>query len=281
MLSDPERNGSLASALNSLVRVAGMTRDSISLDMWRAIRGLDLDALSRTSPSSTALPPGEGTSPAADRVSGELPSRAALGDILDLLDRTVVTLSAFGGLALDSMTRAQGWRFLDMGRRLERSLHTLALLRGTLSQVEGSEGPVLEAVLEVADSSMTYRRRYMSSVQASAVLDLLLADESNPRSLAFQLAALAEHVDHLPRTGTLPGRSPEQRIMLAALTRVRLVDAEALARIDDRGTRSDFETLASSVVDSLSSLSDSITIRYLSHLQPSRHLAPPSRGMEP
>ncbi len=97
------------------------------------------------------------------------------------------------------MTRGEGWRFLDMGRRLERALHTLALLNGTLVYPAPQEGPVLDAVLEVADSGMTYRRRYLSSLRAEAVLDLLVLDETNPRSLAAQLVAMDDDVNHLPR----------------------------------------------------------------------------------
>ena len=93
---------------------------------------------------------------------------------------------------------------------------------------------MLEALLEIADSSMTYRRRYLSSSQAAPVLDLLLADETNPRSLAFQLAALAESIDRLPRDPTRPGRSAEQRLVLADLTEVRLAELDALASADER-----------------------------------------------
>ena len=134
---------------------------------------------------------------------------ATLSDVLDLLEELVISLAAFGGLAMESMTRGPGWRFLDMGRRLERAAHTASLLDSTLTTVAGSEGPLLEALLEIADSSMTYRRRYLSSMQTAPVLDLLLADETNPRSLAFQLVALAGHVDHLPHDDSQP-RSPDR-----------------------------------------------------------------------
>src|SRR5262249_50624873 len=174
ILFDTKRPGSLASSVHALLRVAGMTRDSISIDMWRAIGSLNPKRFTGAA--------------GAEETNGN--RCRTLGAVLALLDRTVLSLSAFGGLAMESMTRGQGWRFLDMGRRLERSLHTLTLLRCTLGQVHGSEGPVLEAVLEVADSSMTYRRRYMSSLQTAAVPALLLADEGNPASLAFQLVAL-------------------------------------------------------------------------------------------
>jgi uncharacterized alpha-E superfamily protein len=195
-----------------------------------------------------------------------------LSAVLDLLNRTVATLVAFGGLAMESMTRNEGWRFLDMGRRLERCLHILSLLRNTLGTVQANEGPLLKALLEIADSSMTYRRRYLSSLQTGAVLDLLLADETNPRSLAFQLTALAEDVENLPRDKTRPGRSLEERIMLSCLTALRLADVDQLARVDAGGTRPQLNELLGRLASQLPTLSDSITLNYLSHLQASRHL---------
>jgi uncharacterized alpha-E superfamily protein len=171
------------------------------------------------------------------------------------------------------VTRGEGWRFLDMGRKLERSLHTINLLRGALATVHGQEGPLLEALLEVADSSMTYRRRYQESVQAAAVLDLLLADETNPRSLAFQLAALADDVEHLPRDANHPGRSPEQRLMLSSLTALRLADIDQLARVDAEGHRPELRELLGRLATALPALSDALTQTFLSHLQTSRHLA--------
>ena len=92
------------------------------------------------------------------------------------------------------MTRGQGWRFLDMGRRLERALHTSA---SCAARWYGGRrrGAAAGGAAGVADSSMTYRRRYLAALQTAPVLDLLLADETNPRSLAFQLSALADHVE--------------------------------------------------------------------------------------
>jgi uncharacterized alpha-E superfamily protein len=187
----------------------------------------------------------------------------------------VLGLAAFGGLVMESVTRGEGWRFLDMGRRLERCLHTIDLVESALGQASNQEGPLLEALLEVADSSMTYRRRYLGSLQTSAVLDLLLADEANPRSLAFQMAALTDDVDHLPRELGHPGRSPEQRLTLSSLTGLRLADVEQLAQTDASGNRPALRELLGRLAAALPTLSDSITQRYLSHLQTSRHLSAP------
>jgi uncharacterized circularly permuted ATP-grasp superfamily protein/uncharacterized alpha-E superfamily protein len=305
LIFDPQRSGSLAFVLKSLARAAGTVRDRISLDMWRV-----LSSVSGTQWLPPPLPRGRGgqideahavddasqwaevwvdipeTNPPDDRRKPSAPSVPSdekgpafrlpdypLSTVLDLLNRTVATLAAFGGLAMESMTRGQGWRFLDIGRRLERCLHIIGLLRRTLSTVHGNEGPLLEALLEIADSSMTYRRRYQGSLQTAAVLDLLLADETNPRSLAYQLTALADDVDHLPSDNTRPARGPEQRIMLAALTALRLADVSQLALADTDGSRPRLKELLDRLAKDLPDLSDSITQSYLSHLQIARHLA--------
>ncbi len=251
-LFDTARAGGLAAVLQGLLRVAGLARDRISTDMWRVINGL------------ADFPTDPHVEYGADGPT--------LGDVLDLLNRTVITLAAFGGLAVESMTRAEGWRFLDMGRRLERSMHMIHLLRGTLVYPALHEAPVLDAVLEVADSAMTYRRRYLGSLRAEAVLDLLVFDETNPRSLASQLAALVDDVDHLPRSAPRVGRGPDQRHVLAALTSVRLAEIDHLAAIDD-GTRPGLRDLLVNLMTTLPALSNAITLQYLSHLQTSRHLS--------
>ncbi len=171
------------------------------------------------------------------------------------------------------MTRGQGWRFLELGRRLERSAHTLSLLRSTLVTAAGAEGPLLEAVLEVADSSMTYRRRYLGSLQAAPVLDLLVADETNPRSLAFQLIALAGHVMNLPRDSTPARDSPEHRLVTSALGDVRLADLDALALPNADGVRDRLDDLLARLAGHFPALSDVLTHHFLTHVQAARQLA--------
>src|SRR5262245_13073414 len=103
---------------------------------------------------------------------------------------------------------------------------------------------------------MTYRRRYLGSLHTAPVLDLLLADESNPRSVAFQLRALAEHVENLPRDSSLPRRSPEERIVMAALTTIRLADADLLATVDSAHMRPNLRELLARLDADLPVLSD-------------------------
>jgi uncharacterized alpha-E superfamily protein len=96
------------------------------------------------------------------------------------------------------------------------------------------------------------------------VLDLLIMDESNPRSLGYQLAALNKHIDTLPKTGDVGGRTEVQRMSLGMLNDVRLADLQQLADHDVGGQRTTLVTLLHAQLDRIPQLSDAITRRYFS-----------------
>ena len=280
IIGDPQRAGSLAASIQGLHRIAHKVRDRLSTDMWRILSNLEVDVEKPPErdpgPPQAKSPatPGTGIGNGNGQGNGnDHDSRRRLNDLRDVLDQTVINLAAFGGLVADSMSRGQGWRFLDMGRKLERTLQIAITLRSTLVSVRGPEASLLDALLEVSDSAMTYRRRYMSHLATAPVLDLLLADEANPRSLASQMAALSESIDHLPRNESAPGRSEAQRIILGALTRVRIADIGRLARVDQSGYRPELEDLLSTLEANVPVLSDALTRHYFSHLEPPRQFA--------
>jgi uncharacterized circularly permuted ATP-grasp superfamily protein/uncharacterized alpha-E superfamily protein len=244
-----DRVGSLSYNYRGILRSAGSVRERISMDMWRILNRL----------------------PAQDAY--DLANPPTLSDLLDLLNDRVLILAGFGGIAMESMTRGHGWCFLDMGRKIERALHTVGLLHWTLMNPGACEGTLLEALLEIADSSMTYRRRYLSGVQASAVLDLLIADESNPRSVVFLLLALRDVIATLPSDVRQATRSPEERMIVSLVTKVQLADVVELARVDEHGHRSRLHTFLGELHDELPRLAEAISHHYLSHLQTSRQLA--------
>ena len=105
-------------------------------------------------------------------------------------------LAALAGLVMESTVRGPAWRFLDLGRRLERALAVLGSVEGALGVDSAPMAlqPLAEAVLGANESLVAYRRRYRSDVDLNAVLELLLRDDTNPRGLAFQLDRLREHV---------------------------------------------------------------------------------------
>ena len=170
------------------------------------------------------------------------------------------------------MTRGPGWRFLDIGRRIERALQTLRVIRGLLVEAQADVLPRLEAMLEIADSSMTYRYRYLTTLQLAPVLDLVLADESNPRAVGFQLMALSEHVKSLARDESDVVRTSEQKLVLAAQASLRLADVESFCTVNGAGDRRQLDKFLSLLASDLRSLSDSISHTYLTHTVDSRQL---------
>jgi uncharacterized circularly permuted ATP-grasp superfamily protein/uncharacterized alpha-E superfamily protein len=250
VLFDAQWPDSVRATLTALHRVASRVRDRVSLDSWSILNRLDQD-FTRPQP----------------------PGQVPLSEALELLNHTIITLAAFSGLGMENMTRGPGWRFLDMGRRLERAMYTVGLLQSFLLEAGEHEAAGLETLLEIADSAMTYRSRYLTTLQCAPALDLLLTDETNPRSVAYQLVALAEHVEHLPHDRTVPLLGPAPRLMLTLLTRLRLVEIEALCDTGSDGSRWQLEALLMHLMTDLPVLSDTITHHYLSHAEPARHLA--------
>ncbi len=242
---DTERVNALSWNINQVRRSARSLKERLSSDAWRLLNRLDQEF-----PSAI--------------LSGE----RHLLDQLNTLDRAILTLASFSGLMMENMTRSQGWRFLDIGRRLERALQLVELLRHGLAGVVASEQAALEMLLHVADSAITYRTRYYTTMQADLVLDLLLVDEANPRSVGFQLQTLAVHLQQLPGQSD-SGRLPEeQQCIMKALTAVRLARTAELAADRDQ-LREALESLKHDLFDASTALSN----RYLSHSTSTRFLA--------
>lgn len=248
-LFDDQVAGGLRQTVDAVRRVAGVARDRLSAETWRMLNRMEIN-LEEMSVSRRVL----------------------VSEVVEMLDRMLIRLSAFAGTSLESMTRGQGWRFLDIGRRIERSYQLINLIRFTLEQSDVAEASLLEDVLSIADCSITYRRRYLSALRAAPALDLLLTDETNPRSLLFQLETMEAHVNQLPRDGRVVGLSGEQRLVARALSRVRLADIAQLAAPSADGMRQELSALLRDVLDTMPVLSDELTRRYLSHARPARHL---------
>ncbi|QDV22122.1 circularly permuted type 2 ATP-grasp protein [Aureliella helgolandensis] len=197
-------------------------------------------------------------------------------ELLWLLDNAVQALSAISGLASESMTRTLGWRFFDLGRRIERGAQTVKILTTLLPLQPQGLTPALEASLKICDSYMTYRGRYLAHVDLAAVLDLLVVDDSNPRSLAYQLRAISEHIDALPRSETQAGISVEQRLALSTYNSVRLCNVYEVSVPDNRGELSALHKVLSLTATRLPKLADEVSNKFLIHAGLQRHY---SRGL--
>jgi uncharacterized alpha-E superfamily protein len=243
---DPERPASLRRIADHLQRLAVLVRDRTSNDMWRVLSQVD------------------------ERLATPTASLVILaGDAVGVLNQTLMGLAAFHGLARENMTRAQGWRFLDMGLRLERAVYLCTLLDATLRSPEADNPSVLEAVLEVADSSITYRSRYNLLTHVPGVFDLILLDDKNPRSVLFQISQLAKHFRHLPGDREGSGESG-RNIVQECAARLNRTDARELASKPERWLESDLsETIQQTLAD-LPKLSDAIAASYFAHSTISR-----------
>jgi uncharacterized alpha-E superfamily protein len=189
IVTDPKRPGSLASTFAEVSRVGGTVRERLSVDMTFLIAQLR-----------------DTVETGRDTQFLEYPA---------MLTIWLELLSAFSGMERENINRGVGWLFLSIGRRLERAIYLTRQLREITKPLAEQDWPLLECLLEVGDSSMAYRSRYYTTLQPLAVLDVLMADETNPRSLDFQLAHLADLYERLPRH--LPNELQAMRDALALL----------------------------------------------------------------
>jgi uncharacterized circularly permuted ATP-grasp superfamily protein/uncharacterized alpha-E superfamily protein len=244
---DPHRPGSLRGIAGQLVRLGLLVRDRTSNDVWRALSQIE-------APFIEAGPPG----------------LLLAGDLVHLLNSLLLNLAALHGLARENMTRAQGWRFLDMGCRVERALALASFLTCSLRSPEADNPSALELVLEVADSSITYRSRYSVLPNLAAVYDLVLLDDTNPRALRFQFDQLLKHYERLPRVLESALPDPAQRLLIECAARLRLLDPRELNELDGRLGQSDTARVLRHVLRSLPKFSNALAAAYFAHSSLSR-----------
>jgi uncharacterized circularly permuted ATP-grasp superfamily protein/uncharacterized alpha-E superfamily protein len=242
LLTNIKRPDSLASTLEEVSRVGGNVRERLSGDMNFLISQLRESV--KTEPGTQFL---------------ELPP---------ILTACLELLSAFSGMERENVNRGSGWLFMSLGRRLERAIYLTRQLREVATPLAEGDWPFLEMLLEVADSSVSYRSRYFTTLQPLAVLDLLMLDESNPRSLEFQLRHIADLYEKLPRHFTddlLTMREAASALQAFDLTRVKYPlpgSSQAATGFDGL---SKLERFLRGTEQMLPLWSNNLSIRYFSH----------------
>jgi uncharacterized alpha-E superfamily protein len=215
-LSWPGGPLSIASTAQRAFDAAGRIRDRFAPDAWRALRDLTAMLSEPPAPNVTEM------------------------EIIERVYATLRVLSSFSGLVQENMTRLSGWRFLEVGRRLERAIATTRLVQRFAVHADRgiNAAESLDALLELADSVISYRQRYSITATRSSVIDLVALDPNNPRSIAFQVVLLVEHLQALSEQSReeVPAEALSQAILLAAqmrTARASQLDDRRLAELDD------------------------------------------------
>jgi uncharacterized alpha-E superfamily protein len=220
--------GSLPRLVAGARSAASVIRDRLSPDAWRALNDL-------VAAIDTPLPTGSSESVMLDRV-----------------ETALRIISSFSGLAQENMTRLAGWRFLELGRRIERAILTCRFVR-ELADGLAPDG-ALDVLLELCDSQMTYRQRYIMIAARAPVIDLVMLDPNNPRSAIYQLDRVEAHLAALPKQVADGRLSPPQQIAASIATGLRTADATKIDTGLIRGSE-----------DALMKLSETIDSSHLTH----------------
>lgn len=240
LLSGRGRSYGLTQTLDSMHYVASLIRDRLSVELWRTLQKFQASSV---------------------WLGKKMPE--APGETLDYLDDGIATLAAFNGMAAENMTRTYAWTFMEIGRRLERALNLSEVLLALFGDAkeEAAEASALHFALEAADSTLTYRSRYLFAPALPLVLDLLLVDETNPRSVGFQLHGISKLMEDLPKGPPAAPQMGERKLILGLHTQVQLLDVHALA-LAQGGERSALKEVLSQLNTELPRLSEAITSRY-------------------
>jgi uncharacterized circularly permuted ATP-grasp superfamily protein/uncharacterized alpha-E superfamily protein len=234
---------SLRSNLQRLQWAASQVRGKLSRENWQALVELQREAMA---------------------LETEEPD---FGELLDFLNRLVMSLAALSGFALDDMTRDEGWRFLMIGRRIER----LQFLSGSLAAFLRGAGTFdqagLEWLLELGNSSITYRSRYLAVAQLIPVLDLLLLDEQNPHAVLFQLKLVTRTLKRLnddfgaPRETALP-----QLVERLARFDLGCLENSLFGETSVRAAIEGLADLLQEIADASGQVSDRLALRHFAHV---------------
>jgi uncharacterized circularly permuted ATP-grasp superfamily protein/uncharacterized alpha-E superfamily protein len=201
VLQQRNLSGALPFLVGAAQSAASVIRDRFSPDAWRALTELNemIRAPFDQGPSESAI---------FERINGSLR-----------------ILASFSGLAQENMSQLAGWRFLEIGRRIERTLATCAFIRQFAFGAKPDGG--LDVLLELADSQITYRLRYVMVAASAPVIDLVALDPNNPRSIAYQLARIETHLAAMPKRDD--GRlTPPEQIAVTLATKIRTSDVAAI-----------------------------------------------------
>ncbi|CAH0156819.1 circularly permuted type 2 ATP-grasp protein [Roseomonas sp. CECT 9278] len=205
------------------------------------------------------------------------------GSGLEAIGRAMISVlrfaTAVAGVAAESMVRGGAWLFLDLGRRVERAQAIASEVQFALDQPPARIEGGLRLMLELCDSVITYRSRYLSILQPAPALDLVLADPSNPRALAFQLEAISRSLSEVA-SGDDRALPDEAASLLAE---AEAIVGDVIRAADQSLAAAGLPPRLEAMGNRIAALSDAVTRRYFALLPVTQTLglegaAPALRG---
>ncbi len=184
-------------------------------------------------------------------------------ELYGLLKRLLDYMAAISGIIAENTVRGLDWAFLNLGRRIERSMMLCEFFRGCLKQASSNEEFLMLRLLEFFDSSVTYRRRYLSRMQLDAVCHLIISDPSNPRSLAFQVSEVLDNTKMLPHYNASDMKSID-RLALRVFSDIVLEKPDVLAAANPKNERQALDVLTKNTLENLATLSNELGAYYFS-----------------
>jgi uncharacterized alpha-E superfamily protein len=200
--SNQDFYGSARSIVAQAKRAASIVRERLSQDMWQLL--MRLEARLERAAASAPLEP----------------------EILEMAERALHTLAALSGLVDENFNRVSGWTFIDLGKRIERAMNTCRFARQFADDDPTLE--TLDALLELVDSQITYRSRYLAGPALAPTLDIAILDPFNPRSVAFQARRVDEHLSQLPALVDDGMMEPQRRLAVSLRAELESEDARRL-----------------------------------------------------
>jgi len=197
---DIQWTGSLSNNLRSIIQASKSVRDRLSEDMKKNMSALE-DLLGSYSPSYDSL--------------------------IEFYHKIILHISSLTGFSFENMSREAGWYFLELGRRLERSINMILVLQGMMRIDKEMNRATIQNLLNINDIKITYRRRYRSRIDLESVLDILLFDITNPRSLAYQIEEISKCIRMLPAKEENK-LFVEDKAVLQLYTQFKIRDIESL-----------------------------------------------------
>ncbi|MGG9972743.1 circularly permuted type 2 ATP-grasp protein [Ferruginibacter sp. SUN002] len=251
LLFNTHRQGSLSNNFSLFTKAVNTVRDHWSTDTWRVLKGME------------------------DEWEAASKSQLTNFRMISALDNLITSMVAFIGLNRESISREQGWNLLDTGRKVEQSLLLISVLQSTLTEINGEEVEynLQEAVLKSHETLMNYRYKYKVHIQLPLMLELMLLDTTNPRSLIYQIERLKAYLSSLPKTQKSATLEKHERLILEAFTLLKLADNLQLAQPDEKtGTYKNLEELLDTLSSLLLAIPKVISKKYFKHAQGQKQL---------